>query len=122
MSILLSTKRGIMKKLFGFLLTLTVALTAWMTVAQTPGPSPAAQVNSGITATGVIGEVKSIDAAAKQLLVKTDSGALVTVAINDKTLYKRLAPGEKTLENAALITLAEIGEGDRVWARGRVAA
>ena len=58
MSILLSTKRGIMKKLFGFLLTLTVALTAWMAVAQTPGPSPAAQVNSGITATGVIGEVK----------------------------------------------------------------
>lgn len=119
MSILLSSKQGTMKKLIGFL---TIALAAGIAEAQTPSASPAAQANSGITATGVIGEVKSIDAAAKQLLVKTDSGALVTVAISDKTAYKRLAPGEKTLDKATVITLAEIGEGDRVWARGRVAA
>ena len=33
----------------------------------------------------------------------------------------RLAPGEKTLTNAAKITFPEVGEGDRVWARGKVA-
>ena len=33
----------------------------------------------------------------------------------------RLAPGEKTLTNATKIAFADVGEGDRVWARGKVA-
>src|SRR6185503_12178332 len=32
-----------------------------------------------------------------------------------------LAPGEKTLTNATKIAFADVGEGDRVWARGKVA-
>ena len=85
--------------------------------AQTPSTTPIpAQAGSdpAITANGAIGEVKVIDNAAKQLIVKTDAGSLVTVALNDKTIYMRLAPGEKTLTNATKIAMTDVGEGDRV--------
>lgn len=75
---------------------------------------------AGITANGVVGEVTNVSATAGQMTLKTDAGAIVTVSLNDKTIYKRLAPGEKTLTNATVITLADVGVGDRVWARGRV--
>jgi len=42
------------------------------------------------------------------------------VSLSDKTVYMRLAPGEQKLTNAEKITLTDVGEGDRVWARGRV--
>jgi hypothetical protein len=89
-----------------------------------PASAPAAasqQTDAGITPNGVIGEVTVINSAANQLSVKTDAGALVTVMLSDKTMYKRLAPGEKTLTNASVIALSDVGVGDRVWARGRVA-
>ena len=74
----------------------------------------------GITAKYALGEVKTIDAAAKQLTIKTDAGATVTVTVTDKTSYKKLAPGEKSLTNATDTTLTEVGEGDRIMARGNV--
>jgi hypothetical protein len=80
--------------------------------AQTGDPDIAAKY--------AIGEVKSIDAAAKQLTIKTDAGSMVTVTLSDKTTYKKLAPGEKTLANATDLTFADLGEGDRVMARGTV--
>jgi hypothetical protein len=93
-------------------------LTFQISIAQTPAPSPGQSGDSGITPNGVIGEVKALDAAGKQLIVKTDAGSLVTVSVADSTSYLRLAPGEKTLTNATKITWADIGEGDRVFARG----
>jgi Cu/Ag efflux protein CusF len=80
--------------------------------AQTADPN--------ITAKYAIGEVKAIDAAAKQLTIKTDAGSVVTVSFGDKTTYKRLAPGETSLTNATDVTLADLAEGDRVMARGNV--
>jgi hypothetical protein len=74
-----------------------------------------------ITAKYAIGEIKSIDATAKQLTIKTDAGATVTVSISDKTTYKKLAPGESSLTNATDVTMADLAEGDRVMARGNVA-
>ena len=79
--------------------------------AQTPTPSPAVS--------GVIGEVKNIDTAANQIIVRADSGVLSTINLNDKTQYKRMAPGAKALDTATTITLADVGQGDRVWARWR---
>lgn len=75
-----------------------------------------------ITAKYAVGEVKSIDAAAKQLTIKTDAGSMVTVSLTDKTTYKKLAPGEKSLTNATDVTFADLAEGDRVMARGNVSA
>lgn len=74
----------------------------------------------GIAAKHAIGEVKTIDAAAKQITIKTDAGSTVSVVLSDKTTYKRLAPGETSLTNAADITFADVGEGDRIMARGTV--
>src|SRR5947199_829120 len=81
---------------------------------QTPSASPATSAVSGVN-----GEVKAIDAAAKQMVVRDDKGVIFTVNLSDRTQYKRLAPGEKTMASATDITLADVGQGDRVWARWR---
>ena len=81
--------------------------------AQTPTSSPATQIS------GVIGEVKAIDVASNQMMVRADNGVIATVGINDKTQYKRMAPGAKSLTGATDITLADVGPGDRIWARWR---
>src|SRR6266481_1767803 len=101
-----------MKALFLAFALIQVLLVAGPAAnAQTSPTAPAQQPGDpGITANGAIGEVKVIDAAGRQLIVKTDAGSLVTVA-----------PGEKTLNNATKITFGDVGEGDRVWARGKVA-
>ena len=75
-----------------------------------------------IAAKHAIGEVKTIDASQKILSIKTDAGNTVFVTVTDKTVYKRLPPGEQTLTNAADIALSDVGEGDRIMARGTVAA
>src|SRR5690349_4901907 len=75
-----------------------------------------------ITAKYAVGEVKSIDATAKQLTIKTDAGSILTVSLSDKTTYKKLAPGEKSLTNATDVTFTDLAEGDRVMARGTVSA
>ena len=87
--------------------------------ASTPA-SIAQSTDPGISAKHAIGEVKSVDAAAKQLTIKTDAGSMVTVSVTDKTSYKKLAPGEQTLTNATDVTLSDVGEGDRIMARGNV--
>jgi len=96
-----------------FLFAIALALFAHSTLfAQGTDP--------GIAAKHAIGEVKTIDAAAKQMTIKTDAGSIVTVSISDKTTYKRLAPGEQTLTNATDIAFTDVGEGDRIMARGTV--
>jgi len=82
----------------------------------------ASQINDpNILAKGAIGEVKAIDSSTKQITLKTDAGSIVMVTFSDKTTYKRLAPGETSLTNATDITLADVAEGDRIYARGNVA-
>jgi hypothetical protein len=89
--------------------------SASASLAQTPAAG-----DPNISAKYAIGEIKAIDAAAKQLTIKTDAGSMVTVSLSDKTTYKKLAPGEKSLTNATDSTFADLGEGDRVMARGTV--
>jgi co-chaperonin GroES (HSP10) len=101
-----------------------IATTGNVAMAQ-GGTSPAgaaqAQTNDpNITLNSVIGEVKAIDAVARQMIVKTDAGSVVTAILSDATAYLRVAPGEKDLANAAKITFADVAEGDRVMARGKV--
>ena len=105
----------------------TLFFAAAMALITAVGSSPAcfgqgAQgADPNITAKHAIGEVKAIDAAAKQLTIKTDAGSVVIVSLADKTTYKKLAPGETSLNNATDLTLADLAEGDRVMARGNVA-
>lgn len=97
------------------LILFSSASVAWGQATQTSQGGDA-----GITPNRVIGEVKAIDVAAKQLIVKTDAGALVTATLNDATQYMRVAPGETNLTNATKITFADVAEGDRVMAMGKV--
>lgn len=88
--------------------------------SSAPAPS---KTDAGVTPNGVIGEVKDIvpvNSSFGSLIIKTDAGTIVNATLDGKTTYMRLAPGEKTLKNAAKITFADIAVGDRVWARGKV--
>jgi len=100
----------LLKQLLSLVIVLGACSALW---AQTATPSPAAQIP------GVIGEVKNIDTATNQMIVRAESGVLSTVILNEKTQYKRMAPGAKSLTGAADITLADVGSGDRIWARWR---
>jgi co-chaperonin GroES (HSP10) len=101
----------------------TLLITASFVFGQAAaGAAPAAQQtgDQSITPNRVIGEVKAIDSQSKQLIVKTDAGSLVTATLSDTTQYMRVAPGETTLTNATKITFADLAEGDRVMAMGKV--
>jgi Cu/Ag efflux protein CusF len=69
----------------------------------------------------VIGEVTAIDANAKQITVKLDTGAVVPATVDEKTRYLRIPPGEKDLKNAATIAFENVAVGDRAFVRGHMA-
>ena len=66
-----------------------------------------------------LGVVTKIDAAARQITLKTDAGE-VAVAVDAKAKVLRVAPGATNLTNAATIELTDINVGDRLRARGRM--
>ncbi len=98
------------------LFTLFSAVLVWAPLlpAQEATPAPA---KSRYVST--IGEVVSVDAAARQIKVKTDKGEEITIPLQDQTSYLRMAPGEKELTKATRIELKDIAVGDRVLARTR---
>ncbi len=104
-------------------LVLLGVLAGASVTAQTAATAPASAQGSdpSISPNRALGEVKVIDAGAKQMILKTDAGSLVTVVLSDATTYMRVAPGETTLANATKITFAEVTEGDRVLALGKLA-
>ncbi|HEU4510372.1 MAG TPA: hypothetical protein VFR78_19210 [Pyrinomonadaceae bacterium] len=106
-----------MKPVAWFALAFVVTLTCQRAYSQT---TPT-QTDAGITSNRVMGELKAIDPAAKQITVKTDASSVVTVSVADSTGYSRIPPGEKTLDKATKITFADLGVGDRVLAVGKVA-
>ncbi len=89
--------------------------------AQAVAPAQPATGN-GITANGVFGEVVSIGAGARQMALKTASGEVVTVVLDEKATVKGVPPGETTLGSAVDVSPGAIAVGDQVYARGRVAA
>lgn len=87
--------------------------------AASTAPAQQSKTDAGVTPNGVIGEVTSVDTTGMTMTVKTDAGSVVNVTLASNTSYMRLPPGEKTLDKATKITLAEVGVGDRVFARGK---
>jgi co-chaperonin GroES (HSP10) len=106
-------------KAFFFAVALVVVIGSAGFSVYAQAVTPASDEN--ITPNRAVGEVKVIDAPAKQLILKTDAGSLVTVVLSDATTYMRVAPGEKSLANATKLTFADLAEGDRVAAMGKVA-
>jgi hypothetical protein len=102
-----------MQKNLGFLfLFLSIFLTD-AARAQTP--------DIGITANLALGDVTAIDAAKKQISLKTKDGEILIV-LADLTVYKRVSPEAPTDLKAALPSaFVEISVGDRVIAQGKTA-
>ena len=96
-------------------LSLFALFSALVFVGQAQTSAPAAAVNT-------IGVVTKIDAAARQITLKTDAGAEVAVTVQANAGFRKIAPGETDLRNAATIAIADINPGDRVLARGRPSA
>jgi hypothetical protein len=71
-------------------------------------------------ANNVLGDVVAVDAAAKQIFVKTDAGAVVVVSVAATTKILKNPPGESKLDKSAPYTLAEIAAGDRILALGKL--
>ena len=118
MNISHANERQTVKRLLIFnLAVFGLLLLSFSALGQTPSASPGATAAPAIS--GVLGEVKAIDATTNQIIVRSDNGVLATVNINDKTQYKRMPLDAKTLDKATVITLADVGQGDRVWARWR---
>ena len=112
-----------MKKIFLILaLTLCALALGAQASAQTAQGAASTKPSTGVTANRVIGEVTAIDATAKQVTVKTDAGASVVVALDDKSAYLRTRPGATNLDGASTIALADIRIGDRIYARGTLTA
>lgn len=86
------------------------------TTPQSPAPTPSAGAQGR-----VLGEVTAIELNAGRMTLKTAQGEQVVIVGDDKTVYRRVPPGEKTLDKAVVIGLKDISVGDRVIARGGAA-
>lgn len=81
--------------------------------AQAPPAAARAQVAGTITA---------VDAASKQISVKSDKGEQVAVTTSDKSFLRRLPPGETDTKKAVPVELGGISAGDRIVAIGQPSA
>ena len=94
-----------------FLTALTLTLVSVAAFGQTPAP-----------ANNVLGDVLTVDAASKQIYLKTDAGVVVIVTVSDATKILKNPPGETKLDKATPMQLSEVAAGDRVLALGRPSA
>jgi hypothetical protein len=101
-----------MRQSLAVILVSSVCFSAYARGPQTVDP--------GITQTRVLGQVTEIDQASNRIVVKTDAGNVVTVALDAKTEFLRVPAGETSLEKAVKTTLVEIVPGDKVYVRGKV--
>jgi len=70
----------------------------------------------------VVGEVTAVDKTAGQLTIKTDTGESITIVTNAASSVLRLPAGETSAQKATRIALSDIGLGERLFARGALAA
>jgi hypothetical protein len=85
-----------------FAVLFCAALAAFPAAAQTPA-------KARITAT-----VTAVDAAAKQVSVKPDTGDAMILAVPAGSYIKHLPPGETDSKKAVDVPLSDVGVGDRV--------
>ncbi len=90
----------------GSLLVMSVAAAGW---SQTP--------SSLYKTTGTVAST-----APTGFTLQTDAGVRLAVVIPDNALLVRVAPEEKTLKNAAKISVADIAVGDRVLVQGQLSS
>nr|MDQ5839036.1 hypothetical protein [Acidobacteriota bacterium] len=99
-----------------FLLTFTLAVAALScaVAASAQTATTNASATNARAAQHLIGEVTAVDPSGNQLTVKSDAGPTVNVSTNEKTVYRRVPPGETSIAKAETITRADVRAGDRV--------
>jgi hypothetical protein len=100
-------------------LGLSSIVTAGSFAVWAQDAQPAAKTAKPSPYVSTIGEVTNVDTAAKTLTIKPDAGDPVSVPLDDKTHFLKIAPGEKDLKKAAESQLSDLKAGDRVSARSR---
>lgn len=71
-------------------------------------------IKNNLTQQNLIGEVVSVDQAGGKIVIQTDAKTSVTITFDDKTAFRRVAPGQTSLANAETINITDIKVGDRV--------
>nr|QEO73772.1 hypothetical protein [uncultured bacterium] len=110
------------KGLLIFGLAAMIQVAAGAATAQTAQTSTASAKSADAAQNRVVGQVVSVDAAARKLVLKTAKGESVSVVSDAKTICRRVPVGEKTLDNAVVIGFEEIKPGDQLLARGAASA
>ncbi|HVF54824.1 MAG TPA: hypothetical protein VM934_01660 [Pyrinomonadaceae bacterium] len=99
---------------FLFIMTMTALVLAGTVVSNAQVSTVASGRSPRAVQQHLIGEVTAVDQATGQITVKTDAGSSVTVAVDERTIYRRMPPGQTSLERAEQITRADVKAGDRV--------
>ena len=102
----------------------TIATALLVATASSPASAQDAAAPPATTAkpssfASLLGAITAIDSGGKQITLKPDTGADTQVALDDKTHFMKIAPGEKDIKKATDIQFSEIGVGDRILARVR---
>lgn len=71
---------------------------------------------AAVWAANVVGTLSAVRPERLELIVKSDQGAEVTVALTPETMLRRVAPGQKDLKQAEEILVTGLELGDRVIA------
>jgi hypothetical protein len=102
-------------------LTIVFLLTAAMVGNSFGQTTEAGASQASAAQSRVVGEVTAVDKTANQVTIKSDTGESITIVTNEASSVLRLPAGETSAQKATKITLADIGVGDRLFARGTVA-
>ena len=93
-------------------------LSAVLICVATVQAQEPAQTTTGATKTSApLGTIKSISG--NSLVLTSDAGVDVSVAVQDSTKVVRIAPGQKDLKDAQPIALTDLQVGDRILVRGK---
>jgi Domain of unknown function (DUF5666) len=102
--------RKLSRPMLALLLTLGVSTLTVEGSQQSPAPS------AQTAASRPVGTVKSISG--NSLILATDTGAEITVTVEDSTRLVKTAPGQRDLASATPIKLQDLQVGDRILVRG----
>ena len=101
---------------------LVISIATWLLLLAGAPAAAAQQANASpqsaaATKVRTVGTVKSI--AGSKIVLQTDNGVEISVALQPTTKLVRLEPGQTDLKNAPAIQLSDIQVGDRMLAAGQ---
>lgn len=111
-----------MRKISAILIFTGIAICSPATSSAQVNPSAGTGTSARTLQQHLIGEVTASNPATGQLTVKTDAGASIVVTADEKTIYRRLPPGQTSIDKAETITRADVRVGDRVLVPGGASA